>query len=1383
MTNLIYPWKRFWCTRDGRLNFTSEGFLSNSESKYGNINNPDVVPFDQISHFKCLILLGEPGIGKTSALNKEIQKLHKAKDKTLFIDLKAFGSETSLYRNLFDNPDFIAWRKSKESLILIFDSLDECLLRMDNVAELLIEELKKCPIDRLYLKIACRTGDWAKSFEISLSDLWGKENIGIYELVPLRKSDIEQAAKMNNIDPNRFIKELLSKKAVSLSIKPITLKFLLNRFKRYGEFSNDQFDLYKDGCKLLCSENNESRIDSRRTGKLSSEQRYIIATLIAAITVFSNKFAIWTELDYGDIPEEDVSIAEIIKACGDNNDKFILNESQIKEVLSTGLFSARDMHCLGWAHQTYADFLAVQFILSNEATTNQIMSLLEHPFENGALVPQLYEVMSWVASIRNDIFKRISAINPIILLHGDLTHICYEDKKQLILGILKQFENDKVVYWDWFGISKQYEKLDFPGIGELIFPIIVDHNEKVIVRENAIQIAEACGLKEFGDSILKISLDKSEPIQIRKYAELFIEKLGNDDQKLKLLPLAKSELGDDPDDELKGIALRILWPDYLATKDMFSLLKNPKRHNFLGTYRMFIAHGIIERMDIKHLSDGLKWVEMQPTQEQLDYPFRDFINAILQKAWDNFYSPDIFTPFAAAVLSRIKQFNALPFSSSLLNESEKRRKLLLKLIDLGPNEQNMRNLIFTNLTIKNDFFWLIDEFLKEKDQEKQILLAKLIHSAFDANIPAQVIKLYKIVINQPIIKSECGYIYNAVSLNSVQAKEQKDIYQRNREQTSLRSTERKNSAEGVTRYLERIRKGEVDNWLQLNIYMANNDISNLDSNLANLPIWQLVNSSIKKEIMDASKLYINTKNIDVVNWLKTKRFGIEQISQFRAFRLLILMDPEFISSLSKDLWMKWIPIILGYPVSTGSDEEKDEILLITQAYHIVPNEIIRYLLSFIDDEDKKLKNTFIIRTVDKCWDQKLVNAIFNKLRLNDLELETMATLLHELFTHNIKSTGEFIISCLLPLNTPEDKVDWSRTSAIISELLIFQPGEYWAVIWGKIQSQTNFGKQLFERFSTRIAHLGQTLKLEEKQLADLYIWLSNEFPMDEDPNHDNDLGAHFVTPRENVATFRDSIIRNLSEMGTIKSLQSVKIIVRTLPQLPSLKWMLLTSQFNTRKRTWIPPRPKEVVQLLANNNNRLVGSSEQLLNVIIDSLYRLEQKLHGETPRTFLLWIDAGDGKYKPRKEVEFSDFIKGHLEDDLQNRGIILNREVEIRRTQGSNQGERTDILVNAVIKNHQNDDLGEVSVVIEIKGNWNPGLMTAMEEQLVNRYLRNNKTDCGLYLVGWFDCKKWIDEDRKKRKDQMTLEKAKDFFEKQALSLSDDHKVIKSFVLDVRY
>lgn len=131
-----------------------------------------------------------------------------------------------------------------------------------------------------------------------------------------------------------------------------------------------------------------------------------------------------------------------------------------------------------------------------------------------------------------------------------------------------------------------------------------------------------------------------------------------------------------------------------------------------------------------------------------------------------------------------------------------------------------------------------------------------------------------------------------------------------------------------------------------------------------------------------------------------------------------------------------------------------------------------------------------------------------------------------------------------------------------------------------------------------------------------------------------------------------------------------------------------------------------------------------------------------------------------------------------------MANREVELRRSTGGDRGERTDIHIDAYVRDQPRTPASVVTAIIEVKGCWHKQLPTAMEIQLVDRYLKDNTCRYGLYLVGWFNCKQWDSEDyRKGNAPQRSIDEARAKFATQAMSLSADtnrNVVVKSFVLN---
>jgi hypothetical protein len=307
-------------------------------------------------------------------------------------------------------------------------------------------------------------------------------------------------------------------------------------------------------------------------------------------------------------------------------------------------------------------------------------------------------------------------------------------------------------------------------------------------------------------------------------------------------------------------------------------------------------------------------------------------------------------------------------------------------------------------------------------------------------------------------------------------------------------------------------------------------------------------------------------------------------------------------------------------------------------------------------------------------------------------------------------------------------------------------------------------------------------RLSERQAADLYIWLMHRYPPSDYYITYRDDRLTSIGLKESIALWRDDIPRDLQNRGTVEACRQIERIAVELPELQdTLKWTLYQAQAETRRKTWVAPNPQHVLSLTARRTTRLVQNGDQLLNVLVESLERLGAKLQGETPAAFALWNEV-NGSYTPKDEERLSDQVKLHLEADLTERGVVVNREVVIRRgTGGTRPGERTDLHVDAVVPTSTPEQYETVAAIIEVKGCWNQELDTAMETQLVERYLQDTACRHGLYLVGWFNCEQWDDQDKRKRRAPgYSIEVAREKFEEQARGLFKADVRVASVVLD---
>jgi hypothetical protein len=303
--------------------------------------------------------------------------------------------------------------------------------------------------------------------------------------------------------------------------------------------------------------------------------------------------------------------------------------------------------------------------------------------------------------------------------------------------------------------------------------------------------------------------------------------------------------------------------------------------------------------------------------------------------------------------------------------------------------------------------------------------------------------------------------------------------------------------------------------------------------------------------------------------------------------------------------------------------------------------------------------------------------------------------------------------------------------------------------------------------------------LTDSALADLYILTLNTFPLAEDPHI---VRFHGISTREMVTRWREGLLHELKGRGTTEACNAVARIIEAFPDYEYLKYALIDAQDLARRNTWHGVDVKYILELTNRSHTRLVENGEQLLGVILESFQRFQQALHDETPAVRDLWneppIPGTRGRevcYTPKDEEAFSNVLKRHLDTDLRERGVVVNREVVIRSS------ERTDIHVDAISKQPRNVAYEIVKVIIEVKGCWNRDLRQSMETQLVNRYLRENSSHHGLYVVGWYSCDQWHASDyRKGDVCFANIEEASEFLKQQAGSLSSDGNHIRVLIID---
>jgi hypothetical protein len=126
--------QRYWLPAGTMPSLTADGWLDDPTSGLFHIPNADAMTTAELVDSRCLVLLGEPGIGKTSALAAHGQLAPPGSEIAgLSVDLGSFSSEDRLARRVFENDTITAWAAGQGTLCLTLDGFDEAHQRIENL--------------------------------------------------------------------------------------------------------------------------------------------------------------------------------------------------------------------------------------------------------------------------------------------------------------------------------------------------------------------------------------------------------------------------------------------------------------------------------------------------------------------------------------------------------------------------------------------------------------------------------------------------------------------------------------------------------------------------------------------------------------------------------------------------------------------------------------------------------------------------------------------------------------------------------------------------------------------------------------------------------------------------------------------------------------------------------------------------------------------------------------------------------------------------------------------------------------------------------------------------------------------------------------------------
>jgi hypothetical protein len=479
-----FPWRRWWCPADEDPPLTS-GFLDDPAGPYASWFDYALVELAQLDDVRCLVLLGEAGMGKSSELEAEEQRLQAAQLPVVRFDLGAEPDVPSLKETVLTSPEVAAWLEGSGDLVMLLDGFDEAYASLGKLPDQLLRLIGTLPADRLKVRIASRTAVWSSRLDDGLAHRW--PDLQRLVLAPLTQQDAQAAAEAALGDGLAFLNQVMARDLGVLAARPLTLGLLMTVQREDGELPADRTGLYERAVTILARENHERRIEEPSAATTYPvEERLRAARRLASVSVCSGRTVIYPKRT-ARTPGNGLALDDIARTRQEM--------SVFLEVLSSGLFTAAAGGGVRWAHRTIGEFLAAQALAYLPAAASRY--LLSGPLPSEQVIPQLDGVAAWVAALRPDAYQWLASRQPDLLLTASLATATDDQRRILGRALLHQLAGNEPPH------DRRYFLLSWQGMGADIEPHLAD-DQPVWARREAARMLGDSGCRDLDGRLVAI---------------------------------------------------------------------------------------------------------------------------------------------------------------------------------------------------------------------------------------------------------------------------------------------------------------------------------------------------------------------------------------------------------------------------------------------------------------------------------------------------------------------------------------------------------------------------------------------------------------------------------------------------------------------------------------------------------------------------------------------------------------------------------------------------------------------------------------------------------------------------------------------------------------
>ncbi len=532
----------------------------------GRVRPGESKPLGEFRSVSTLVLLGDPGAGKTTTFETECEAIRASGQKAEYRKARDF---VTLHVDSY--PE---WRDS----VLFIDGLDE--IRAGSVDSRTPFDEVRGRLDELRppaFRISCREADWLGNNDRQrLAVVSPDSTVTVVRLDPLNTEAIREvvAARFPDLRMEDFVENARSSGIWQLLENPLTLQLMGEAISQGRGWPDSRREMFEMACEKLVTEQNSEHLQAggseSPTVTLDAAGYLCAMQLVAGLEGYVMQrglhlpsFSSLDDLDQGTAP---------------------LSRHHWTRALGTRLFTAENETGFVPVHRQLAEFLGGRFLarlVRNGLPARRVTALMTGP-SDGRVVTPLRGLSAWLAAYSDEARSLLIDADPVgVGLYGDISGFSGHEKKRLLESLAVFATQGSLGYGDepaWaFRSLVSAETL--PAVRHLL-----QHNDDEAPSRRILEFvlrvvsnardADLESLACLAPDLEAILWDAARPSETREAAvEAYIRVSPPGDTRTLTLRAVLDAVHDrtlpDPDDQIAGTLLRHLYPDDLPPAEVW----------------------------------------------------------------------------------------------------------------------------------------------------------------------------------------------------------------------------------------------------------------------------------------------------------------------------------------------------------------------------------------------------------------------------------------------------------------------------------------------------------------------------------------------------------------------------------------------------------------------------------------------------------------------------------------------------------------------------------------------------------------------------------------------------------------------------------------------